>query len=252
MWASMAPLWASAAQCLHCEHTIPGRASTGLCLHCEHTTPRCTSPAVLRICITLIADPAVRNGADPCGSRSGSATLGGPSQPLSSKTAKKFKCNDDIHLCLLVLISPWWIGGARSEATHSPQLLMHKEKADEGGEMYFLVGFQGFPPFYNVTKGKPNYPLVDNDHNKIIYTFSYDPRFIDFLNQNYYNYRKAHQWVRNRYYSNIDMIGSGFGSVKTTNTCGWWNSVARIDKLRIWASETGSIVKWQIQHLFHV
>jgi hypothetical protein len=52
--------------------------------------------------------------------------------------------------------------------------------------MYFLVGFQGFPPFDNVTKGKPNYPLVDNDHNKMIYAFSYNPFFRDFLNQNYY------------------------------------------------------------------
>ncbi len=46
--------------------------------------------------------------------------------------------------------------------------------------MYFLLGFQGFLPFDIVTKSKLNYLQVNNDHNKIIYTFSYDPRFIDF------------------------------------------------------------------------
>jgi hypothetical protein len=76
-------------------------------------------------------DPASRNGVDPCGSRSGSATLGGPVQPFLLQQPQ-IQSNNDIHLCLLVLISPRWIGGARSEATHSPQLLMHKEKADEG------------------------------------------------------------------------------------------------------------------------
>jgi hypothetical protein len=100
---------------------------------------------------------------------------------LQQPQIHKFKYNDDIHLCLLVLISPWWTGGARSEATHSPQLLMHKEKAGEWREMYFLLGFQGFPPFGIVTKSKQNYRHVNNDHNKSIYTFSYDPRFIDFL-----------------------------------------------------------------------
>ncbi len=118
------------------------------------------STAVLRICITLIADPAFyfdvdpdlasQNGVDPCGSRS-STNLGDPHQPFPSTTASNSKCNDDIHLCLLVFISPWWIGGARSEATHSPQLLMHKEKAGEGWEMYFLLGFHWIPPFDIVT-----------------------------------------------------------------------------------------------------
>ncbi len=115
------------AQCLHCENTIPGRASMGLCLHYEHTTQRCASTAVLQIYITLIADPAF-------------FTLmwiwirkpGLPPSTISFYNSLKFKCNDDIHFCFLVLISPWWIGGARSEATHSPQLLMHKEKAGEG------------------------------------------------------------------------------------------------------------------------
>jgi hypothetical protein len=95
-----------------------------------------------------------------------------PPSTIALYNSLKFKCNDDIHLCLLVLISPWWIGGARSEATHSPQLLMHKEKAGEGLEMYFLLGFQGIPPFDIVTIRvgvKDPYPLDTTHHGLINY-----------------------------------------------------------------------------------